>query len=72
MSSTNIIGKSYKRPDGPDKATGKTKFITDINIENMILLDFVDFSLYRCRLFHIYHCEINILPAWLELVLIYL
>lgn len=36
MSSTNIIGKSYKRPDGPDKTTGKTKFITDIKIANMI------------------------------------
>ncbi|MBU0529340.1 xanthine dehydrogenase family protein molybdopterin-binding subunit, partial [bacterium] len=36
MSSTNIIGKSYKRPDGPDKTTGKTKFITDVKIENMV------------------------------------
>lgn len=36
MSSTNIIGKSYIRPDAPDKTTGKTKFITDININNMI------------------------------------
>lgn len=36
MSSTNIIGKSYKRPDGPDKTTGKTKFITDIKIDNMV------------------------------------
>ncbi len=36
MSSTNIIGKSFKRPDGPDKTTGKTKFITDVNIENMV------------------------------------
>ena len=36
MSSTNIIGKSYKRPDGPDKTTGKTKFITDINYTNMV------------------------------------
>ena len=36
MSSTNIIGKSYKRPDGPDKTTGKTKFITDINYDNMV------------------------------------
>ncbi len=36
MSSLNVIGKSYKRPDGPDKTTGKTKFITDINIENMV------------------------------------
>ncbi len=36
MSSTNIIGQSYKRPDGPDKATGKTKFITDVNIKNMV------------------------------------
>ncbi len=36
MASTNIIGKSFKRPDGPDKTTGKTKFITDINIENMV------------------------------------
>jgi CO/xanthine dehydrogenase Mo-binding subunit len=36
MSSTNIIGKSFKRPDGPDKTTGKTKFISDINIDNMV------------------------------------
>ena len=36
MSSTNIIGKSFKRPDGPDKTTGKTKFITDVKIENMV------------------------------------
>ena len=36
MSSNNIIGKSYKRPDGPDKTTGKTKFITDIKIDNMV------------------------------------
>ena len=36
MSSTNIIGKSYKRPDAPDKTTGKTKFITDIKIDNMV------------------------------------
>ena len=36
MSSTHIIGKSFKRPDGPDKTTGKTKFITDVNIENMV------------------------------------
>ncbi|MEE9571714.1 MAG: xanthine dehydrogenase family protein molybdopterin-binding subunit [Candidatus Neomarinimicrobiota bacterium] len=36
MSSYNIIGKSYKRPDAPDKTTGKTKFITDINIKNMV------------------------------------
>ncbi len=36
MSSYNIIGKSLKRPDGPDKTTGKTKFITDINIKNMV------------------------------------
>ncbi len=36
MSSTNIIGKSYKRPDAPDKTTGKTKFITDVNIDNMV------------------------------------
>ncbi len=36
MSSTNFIGKSYKRPDGPDKTTGKTKFITDINVDNMV------------------------------------
>jgi len=36
MSSTNIIGKSYKRPDGPDKTTGKTKFITDVKIDNMV------------------------------------
>lgn len=34
MSSYNVIGKSYKRPDGPDKTTGKTKFITDIEYEN--------------------------------------
>ncbi len=36
MSSSNIIGKSYKRPDGPDKTTGKTKFITDIKVENVV------------------------------------
>jgi len=36
MSSTNIIGKSYKRPDGPDKTTGKTKFITDVKVENIV------------------------------------
>jgi CO/xanthine dehydrogenase Mo-binding subunit len=36
MPSNNIIGKSYKRPDGPDKTTGKIKFITDVKIENMI------------------------------------
>lgn len=36
MSSINIIGKSFKRPDGPDKTTGKTKFITDVKIENMV------------------------------------
>ena len=36
MSSHNIIGKSFKRPDGPDKTTGKTKFITDVKIENMV------------------------------------
>ncbi len=34
MSSTNVIGKSYKRPDGPDKTTGKTKFITDVTPDN--------------------------------------
>ncbi len=36
MSSLNVIGKSYKRPDGPDKTTGKTKFITDIKVKNMV------------------------------------
>ena len=36
MSSNNIIGKSFKRPDGPDKTTGKTKFITDVKVENMV------------------------------------
>ncbi|MEE8341043.1 MAG: molybdopterin cofactor-binding domain-containing protein, partial [Candidatus Neomarinimicrobiota bacterium] len=36
MSSFNIIGKSYKRPDGPDKTTGKIKFITDITVDNMV------------------------------------
>jgi len=36
MSSSNIIGRSYKRPDGPDKTTGKTKFITDIKVENVV------------------------------------
>ncbi|MFC1593487.1 xanthine dehydrogenase family protein molybdopterin-binding subunit [Candidatus Neomarinimicrobiota bacterium] len=36
MSSSNIIGKSYTRPDGPDKTTGKTKFITDIKVENLV------------------------------------
>jgi len=36
MSSLNIIGKSFKRPDGPDKTTGKTKFITDIKLDNMV------------------------------------
>lgn len=36
MSTLNIIGKSFKRPDGPDKTTGKTKFITDVEIENMV------------------------------------
>ena len=36
MSSTNIIGKSYKRPDAPDKTTGKIKFITDVKIDNMV------------------------------------
>ena len=36
MSSLKVIGKSYRRPDGPDKTTGKTKFITDIKIDNMV------------------------------------
>ena len=36
MSSLKVIGKSYKRPDGPDKTTGKTKFITDIEMNNMV------------------------------------
>jgi len=36
MSSYNVIGKSYKRPDGPDKTTGKTKFITDIEYDNLV------------------------------------
>lgn len=36
MSSTNIIGKSFKRPDAPGKTTGKTKFITDVKIDNMV------------------------------------
>jgi CO/xanthine dehydrogenase Mo-binding subunit len=36
MSSNNIIGKSFKRPDGPNKTTGNTKFITDIKVGNMV------------------------------------
>jgi CO/xanthine dehydrogenase Mo-binding subunit len=36
MSSMNIIGKSFKRPDGPDKTTGKTKFITDVKLDRMV------------------------------------
>lgn len=36
MSYLNVIGKSFKRPDGPDKTTGKTKFITDIKLDNLV------------------------------------
>lgn len=36
MSSYNVIGKSFKRPDGPDKTTGKTKFITDIEYNDLV------------------------------------
>lgn len=36
MSAINVIGKSFKRPDGPAKTTGQTQFITDVNIEGMV------------------------------------
>ncbi|NIA32033.1 MAG: molybdopterin-dependent oxidoreductase, partial [Actinobacteria bacterium] len=32
----SIIGKSFSRPDAADKTTGKTRFLTDISVKNMV------------------------------------
>ncbi|MEE1507504.1 MAG: nicotinate dehydrogenase large molybdopterin subunit, partial [Candidatus Neomarinimicrobiota bacterium] len=31
----SILGKSINRPDAPGKTTGKTRFLTDIAVDNM-------------------------------------
>lgn len=32
----NIIGQSFSRPDAAGKTTGKTRFLTDISVKNMV------------------------------------
>ena len=36
MDKLNIIGQSLPRPDAADKITGKTRFLTDISVKNMV------------------------------------
>lgn len=36
MDDLSIIGQSLSRPDAPEKTTGKTRFLTDISVKNMV------------------------------------
>ncbi len=36
MENLSTIGQSLSRPDAPEKVTGKTRFLTDISVENMV------------------------------------